>query len=845
MSTRWVRPGRGVAVGVSAAITELQGDDRLGEVIVVVAPGATAATLRRLLPRVSGGVAGIRFLTPIDLAVELVDSSVSTMRAVTTQLQLAAITSVLSSDDCPPPLRGVRDHPATIDALVDMAVALRAAHVAPAALQSLAGDPGSVRSALIDVVVRARQRLAALGRSRRKRDPRRARSSRRSRARRAAGRARRDRCLPPCPGAVPRASCRPAWCRVVSVVPSRWRQRARSLNFTRWVATTPESLTGGDTHGDLVPRPRRGGAPDRPPMRSADRCRCAGRRHRHRLRGRQRIDVPSATSCNGRESPGRVAPSSGCVGRWPARCCDTSSTASSASGIVPTCSGCSRWPRSTPSASSEPRAASVSGPRCAASSGSSPTTIGATPKTPCIEPTSSDGDGGRAATPTPRRPGARSPTPRRCRSCSRSSSGCAVQSKRLRRASTWEAASKTADCHPRRPHRRVDVARTGLGRWPGMATQRRRSCRADRRRPGRTRPRRGGRAVHTGDDASSHRHPARCTGASTWRCCRGSVDRRHRRAQCASTPPMCSSSGSTRVCSLPRRPTTCCSVAIFPTPAAAVIEGPRAIASRAERAWNAVLRSEAAVTATFARTDLRRGGEVYPSPLLAGMPIEQHQSHAVGLLDGHPLTASEGLARMADPHPRIAAARSAGPMPSEPASIRGRPSSTAWSVPHPALAPHRQAVVDHGTRAPGNVRARLLRSIRARRQRGDRRRRDHVDRADGARHAGARRVRAAGRRVVEPRGRPAAAVVARRTPRGDAAAGNRDPRRSGCGHRRATPARTRQRVERRAGDPASLDRRHDRRRGGRRRRGRLPASTRSRGSRSPVLCSLARSIGST
>ena len=69
----WVRPGRAVAVGVAAAISELQGDDRLAEVIVVVPPGATAATLRRLLPQVSGGVAGIRFLTPIDLAVELVD----------------------------------------------------------------------------------------------------------------------------------------------------------------------------------------------------------------------------------------------------------------------------------------------------------------------------------------------------------------------------------------------------------------------------------------------------------------------------------------------------------------------------------------------------------------------------------------------------------------------------------------------------------------------------------------------------------------------------------------------------------------------------------------------------
>src|SRR6186997_3311382 len=107
MGVRWVRPGREVATGVASAIAELQGDDRLREVIVVVPPGATASTLRRLLPRVCGGVAGIRFLTPIDLAVELVDSSVSTMRAVTTQLQLAAITAVLRSDECPEALLGV------------------------------------------------------------------------------------------------------------------------------------------------------------------------------------------------------------------------------------------------------------------------------------------------------------------------------------------------------------------------------------------------------------------------------------------------------------------------------------------------------------------------------------------------------------------------------------------------------------------------------------------------------------------------------------------------------------------------------------------------------------------
>jgi len=83
----------------------------------------------------------------------------------------------------------------------------------------------------------------------------------------------------------------------------------------------------------------------------------------------------------------------------------------------------------------------------------------------------------------------------------------------------------------------------------------------------------------------------------------------------------------------------------LPEAAGMVIEGPRAAVSRAERAWSSLLASDASVTATFARTDLRRGGEVYPSPLLAGMPIEVHQSHAIGLLEGDLLTTAERLAR--------------------------------------------------------------------------------------------------------------------------------------------------------------------------------------------------------
>jgi len=124
----------------------------------------------------------------------------------------------------------------------------------------------------------------------------------------------------------------------------------------------------------------------------------------------------------------------------------------------------------------------------------------------------------------------------------------------------------------------------------------------------------------------------------------------------------------------------------LPDAAAVVIEGPRSVASRAERAWHAILAGDAVVTATLARTDLRRGGEMYPSPLLAGVAIEHHQSHAAGLLDGHPVTASEQLARADAPlakSPRLARRANAlrarlDPQPTEFDGLVG---------PHPALAP--------------------------------------------------------------------------------------------------------------------------------------------------------------
>jgi RecB family exonuclease len=85
----------------------------------------------------------------------------------------------------------------------------------------------------------------------------------------------------------------------------------------------------------------------------------------------------------------------------------------------------------------------------------------------------------------------------------------------------------------------------------------------------------------------------------------------------------------------------------LPDAIATVVEGPRHRVARSERAWHAVLASGAAVTASYSRTDLRRGGEVYPSLLLQPFLAEAitHVSHADGLLLGSPLTTAEHLAR--------------------------------------------------------------------------------------------------------------------------------------------------------------------------------------------------------
>ncbi|MEP7202703.1 MAG: PD-(D/E)XK nuclease family protein [Ilumatobacteraceae bacterium] len=689
MATRWVRSGRGVAEGTAQAIEELQGDDRLGEVIVVVAPGATAGTLRRLLPRVSGGVAGIRFLTPIDLAVELVDSSVSTMRAVTTQLQLAAITSVLSSDDCPAVLHGVRAHPATIDALVDMAVSLRAAHGAPAALRSLAGDPSSVRAALVDVVGRARECLTALG-------------------------VRDESATLAALDAVDDATL--ASLRVVLVVTDTF--HPAQLAFLRRLAGQPSCRTvsvvpaSSDTALlDQLDQLGFGDAPQ-PPAAAAPRvvsCPDPDEEVRHAIRQCARLiddgvpadDIAIVCAAPTYRRPVRdelqragIAWSGGAVERL------RGSVAGQAlrhviDGIV------GQWDRPNVF-----RLLSVA-PMYTVGEHGAPRRVGQWTSLCRRLGLVTDDDWERAQerldtanaarrrrwpttdidapfTPretTPRETADAEALDRLLKLVERLQN----QSKRVRRATTWDTASKGLLT--------ILADHIGVPTWrerawaDGPAWQRNAADHVERVVVGLGELDHDGIAVEFTPATMSQvigtlldtpvRRRGDAAGAVSIADIGGAVciDAAHVFVVGLNEGVLPASTADDLL--LGRD---------LPVAAASFIEGPRVPASRAERAWNALLHSDAAVTATLARSDLRRGGEVYPSPLLAGLPVDYHQSHAVGLLDGEVLTTAEVLARTADSHlgsPRLARRANAlrarlDPQPTEFDGMVGQ---------HPALAP--------------------------------------------------------------------------------------------------------------------------------------------------------------
>ena len=679
----WVRPGRGVAVAVAAAVSELQGSDRLAEVIVVVPPGGTAATLRRLLPQVSGGVAGIRFLTPIDLAVELVDSSVSTMRAVTTQLQLAAITAVLRSDECPEALLGVRDHPATIDALVDMALSLRAAHVHERALTALAGEPGSVRSALVEVVRRARQRLVEL----RVRDESATLAAVEDVDESVLAALRvvlvvTDTFHPAQVGFLQRVADQ-SQCRLVSIVPAATDSSLIRQLGELGCGEVPQSPT------TTAPRVVSCPDPDEEVRQVVRWCAaliddgvpaddiaviCAAQSYRRPVRDElQRAGI--AWSGGAVEKLlGSVAGQvlrhlvDGIVGEWdrpnvfrllsvapmypigdlgaPRRVGQWTTLCRSL-GLVSEAD----WSAATArleAAQSARRQRWGDDPDDAPSRREAADTQGLDRLLKLVE---------------------------RLRN----------QTGRIMKAKTWAAATKALGS--------MLEDHIGVSTWrerawaDGPAWQRNAADHVEHLVAGLAELDLDGVAVPFT--------------ASTMRQVVGTlVDTPvRRRGDAAGAVSIADIGGA--VCIDARHvfvvgvnegvlPATAVDDLLLgrdlPEPAASVIEGPRARASRAERAWNALLASDATVTATFARTDLRRGGEVYPSPLLVGMSIERHESHADGLINGQALTTSERLARddLALSHSSRLARRV------DALRARLNPEATEFDGivgPHPSLAP--------------------------------------------------------------------------------------------------------------------------------------------------------------
>lgn len=161
----WAAPGRATVAAVAAAVRELQGANPLRSVLVVTPPGFTASALRRLLPSIDGrGIAGIRFTTLPDLALDLAPEAVRLQRPVTPLLLTAAVHEQLEHH-CPEVLQPVRHHAATVDALAQAAERLRSLPLAddPAAAVADLAQGSDVRRAIVSLAGAARLTLRAKG----------------------------------------------------------------------------------------------------------------------------------------------------------------------------------------------------------------------------------------------------------------------------------------------------------------------------------------------------------------------------------------------------------------------------------------------------------------------------------------------------------------------------------------------------------------------------------------------------------------------------------------------------------------------------------------------------------
>lgn len=162
----WAAGARSVAVAVARAVRSFQTFDPLHEVVVVTPAGPTADTVRSLLPAVAegGGIAGLRFTTVPDLALDLAEPGIRRARPVTSLLLSAAVAHELRVA-CPPVLAGQARQPATVAAITRAAERLGSLPSGPAAtavLEAL-GATSVVRKAIVQVAWRARTALRSGG----------------------------------------------------------------------------------------------------------------------------------------------------------------------------------------------------------------------------------------------------------------------------------------------------------------------------------------------------------------------------------------------------------------------------------------------------------------------------------------------------------------------------------------------------------------------------------------------------------------------------------------------------------------------------------------------------------
>ena len=163
---RWTAPGRPLAATVGQAIRDLQHDDPLRLVRVVAPDGATVDGLRRALP-LNGGSCGAEIGGTLRLANEIASPELGRRRVAPDVAVLAVVQQLLGDPRTrPAAFATCADHPATHDAIVRSYATLVGAFTLDddpvAALQSLAAGRDSA-TAVVRLVAQVRERLLRQG----------------------------------------------------------------------------------------------------------------------------------------------------------------------------------------------------------------------------------------------------------------------------------------------------------------------------------------------------------------------------------------------------------------------------------------------------------------------------------------------------------------------------------------------------------------------------------------------------------------------------------------------------------------------------------------------------------